>query len=103
MGVNKYKVGDLVLVRDWCNANHYVFRPYGFPIGKVGLVISVENSKRFYEISEEENIYSDTYPYTYPYGHYDYDWRWYYEDLIVILIEGKKYWVFQEEIEFYKK
>jgi len=103
MGTNKYKVGDLVRVANTSPPSPYIFRPYGFPIGKIGLVIAIENTKQFYDISEEENVHSDTYPYTYPYGAYDFDYRWYNDDLIIILVEGRRYWVFQEEIEFYKK
>tara|TARA_A100001515_G_scaffold119696_2_gene102423 strand:- start:757 stop:1068 length:312 start_codon:yes stop_codon:yes gene_type:complete len=103
MGDNNYKIGDLVVVRDLCDSQTFIFRPGGFPVGKVGIIISIKSQDKFCEIPKEENIYSESYPYTYPYGNYEYDWRWYYDDLIIILIEGKKYWVFEEEIQFYKK
>ena len=90
-----FKVGDLIRVVPSPDQNDFIFRPRGFPFGKIGLITEV--SQRFrYPITDPDYYYSASPD---PRSLYDYDLRWYYDDLYMILVEGKTYWVFIEEIE----
>jgi len=84
------KVGDLIRVVGKCEPENYIFRPYGFPYNKVGLITKLEfifdDEIRNYDIDPE--LYQ-----------YTYDFRTYYGELIEVLVEGKKYWVFPDEIK----
>jgi len=85
-----FNVGDLIRVIHICDPEEYIFRPYGFPYGKVGLVT------RLTYFDDETEFEFDIDPGLYP---IDYDFRAYYSDLIEILVEGRRYWVFLDEIE----
>ena len=72
--LKEYSVGDLVRVHDSVDAELFIFRPPGY--------LTPTDVNR--------------YPYI------DYEYNIYYEDLVGILIEGQKYWVFKDEIQLYK-
>ena len=93
---NNFKVGDLVRLVNNEDQYSLIFRPRGFPFGKVGLITEISEAYR-YPLGEPLFPYEEQ---TYrPRTAYDYDFRWYYDDLISVLVEGKTYWVFVEEIE----
>ena len=93
---NNFKVGDLVRLVNNEDQYSFIFRPRGFPFGKVGLITEISEAYR-YPLGEPVFPYEER---TYrPRTAYDYDFRWYYDDLISVLVEGKTYWVFLEEIE----
>ena len=91
--VGEYSVGDLIRVRDSVDAELFIFRPPGFPFDKIGLVFEI---KTRYDPNYQLPTDVNRYPYI------DYEYNTYYEDLIGVLIEGKKYWVFKNEIQLYK-
>ena len=84
------QIGDLIKVLNVCEAENYIFRPYGFPYDKVGLV-----TKLHFEVQNDTTDF-EVDPALYP---YDYDFRTYYGDLIEVLVDGRKYWVFLDEIQ----
>ena len=97
------KVGDLVRIKsedeyamDDCNYS----RPTMFPYGKVGLVIDVQPLRSEYKeyIDNHLNEQSVTYPWDYDYDYGYYDYRSLYSDILIILVEGETYWMFEEEI-----
>jgi hypothetical protein len=94
MGNKAFKVGDLVRVLETAEASTFIFRPYGFPFGKVGLVIAIEDKYKYYDYVGET-------PDFHPYIALGYDHHWFYDDHIIIFVEGKKHWVYKEEIEKY--
>jgi len=94
---NKFKVGDLVRLVGKETQYSFIFRPRGFPFGKIGLITEVSEAYR-YPLDEPMFPY-DEQTSTPPRTAYDYDFRWYCDDLISVLVEGKTYWVFLEEIE----
>ena len=94
-----FKVGDLVRVVKSADQHDFIFRPKGFPFDKIGLITEVSAAYR-YPIGDPEH-YDDETICPPPRSLYDYDFRWYYDDLYMILVEGKTYWVFVEEIEQY--
>ena len=99
------KVGDLVRIKsedeyamDDCNYS----RPTMFPYGKVGLVIDVQPLRSEYK-EYIDNHLSDserdaTYPWDYEHDYGFYDYRSLYSDILIILVEGETYWMFEEEI-----
>ena len=97
---NIFKVGDLVRLIEKEDQYSFIFRPRGFPFGKIGLVTEVSEAYR-YPLGNPIFPYDEEKISTPPRTAYDYDFRWYYDDLISVLVEGKTYWVFVEEIEQY--
>ena len=101
--VTIYDVGDLIRVRPREYGDDLIYRPDGFPYGKVGLVAEIEPQLKEYttyvpQTSPPRRTSSyRSFPWDDDYGYYEY--RSYYSDLIVVLIDGQKFWVFQEEIE----
>ena len=94
---NNFKVGDLVRLVEKQEQHTFIFRPRGFPFGKIGLITEISEAYR-YPLGEpvfpyDERVYKPVRT------AYDFDFRWYYDDLISVLVEGKTYWVFVEEIE----
>ena len=93
IGDDDFQIGDLVRVLNTAEQHTFIYRPHGFPFGKVGLIVDVSETHHYPPNIENQEAY------VYPYGALDYDFRWYYDDLIMIFVEGKQYWVFKEEIE----
>ena len=93
----KFKVGDLVRLVEKIDQHSFIFRPRGFPFGKIGLITEISEAYR-YPLGEPLFPY-DEMLHSPPRTAYDFDFRWYYDDLISVLVEGKTYWVFLEEIE----
>ena len=91
-----FKIGDLVRVLDLSTMENFIFRPSGFPYGKIGLIVDISEAYK-YPMDTDDDVYM------YPRGGFDYDFRWYYEELIMILITGRTFWVFSEELELYNK
>jgi len=91
--LKEYSVGDLVRVHDSVDAELFIFRPSSFPFGKIGLVFEIKTR-------HDPSYLTPTDVNRYPY--IDYEYNIYYEDLVGILIEGQKYWVFKDEIQLYK-
>ena len=91
--VEEYSVGDLIRVHDSVDAELFIFRPPSFPFGKIGLVFEIKTR-------HDPSYLTPTDVNRYPY--IDYEYNIYYEDLVGILIEGQKYWVFKDEIQLYK-
>ena len=96
---DNFKVGDLVRLVEKQDQHNFIFRPCGFPFGKIGLITEISEAYR-YPIGEPLFPYDETLQ-PIPRSAYDYDFRWYYDDLISVLVEGRTYWVFVEEIEQY--
>ena len=96
---DNFKVGDLVRLIEKQDQHNLIFRPRGFPFGKIGLITEISEAYR-YPIGEPLFPYDEMLQ-PVPRSAYDYDFRWYYDDLISVLVEGKTYWVFIEEIEQY--
>jgi len=84
-----------VRVLEAVEQNTFIFRPFGFPFGKIGLIVEINESyNQLTDIEHRET-------YLFPYGVLDYNFGWYYDDMIRIFVEGQQYWVFKEEIEKY--
>ena len=96
---HNFKVGDLVRLVEKQSQHNFIFRPRGFPFGKIGLITEVSEAYR-YPVAQPFFPYDETLQEP-PRSAYDYDFRWYYDDLISVLVEGRTYWVFVEEIEQY--
>jgi|TARA_R110000765_G_scaffold163701_2_gene268644 hypothetical protein len=96
---HNFKVGDLVRLVEKQSQHNFIFRPRGFPFGKIGLITEVSEAYR-YPIAQPFFPYDEMLQEP-PRSAYDYDFRWYYDDLISVLVEGRTYWVFVEELEQY--
>ena len=95
----KFKVGDLVRFRELSPPERYIFRPRDFPFGAVGLILSIEGDLYSFATNyESTNNYA---PYPYPY--YGDEYYWEYSLIYVVLAEGEKWWLFEEEIELFNK
>ena len=92
-----FKIGDLVVVRELIESERYIFRPHYFPYGKPGLVIDVEIA--FSEYFEKH--LGDATLRDYPF--YGDEYYWFHQELLVVLVEGQKWWLFAEELELYIK
>jgi len=101
------KVGDLVRIKseeeyamDDCNYS----RPTMFPYDKIGLVIDVQPLKSEYKeyidehLNDNDNERNATYPWDYEHDYGYYDYRSLYSDILIVLVEGQSYWMFEEEI-----
>tara|TARA_Y100000296_G_scaffold79170_1_gene102781 strand:- start:1101 stop:1385 length:285 start_codon:yes stop_codon:yes gene_type:complete len=85
-----FKVGDLVRVVDTRDSETYIFRPYGFPCNKVGLVTDLQfNLNESLEIADIDLSSSS----------YDYEFQAFCNNLIGVLVEGRKYWIFLDELK----
>tara|TARA_A100001515_G_C4561752_1_gene206829 strand:+ start:526 stop:840 length:315 start_codon:yes stop_codon:yes gene_type:complete len=91
-----FKVGDLVKIRDTVKVEAYIFRPRNFPFGKAGLIVSIEGE--FYDYWRSENRSDYSY---YPYQYYEDEYYWEFQQIYVVLVDGEKWWLFEEEIELY--
>lgn len=96
---HNFKVGDLVRLVEKQSQHNFIFRPRGFPFGKIGLITEVSEAYR-YPVAQPFFPYDEMLQEP-PRSAYDYDFRWYYDDLISVLVEGRTYWVFVEELEQY--
>ena len=95
----KFKVGDLVRFRELSPPERYIFRPRDFPFGSVGLIVSIEGD--LYSFATNYESTSNYAPYPYPY--YGDEYYWEYSLIYVVLAEGEKWWLFEEEIELFNK
>ena len=95
---SKYKVGDLVKIATMTEEDNYVFRPHNFPYGNVGLVVLIENDFHNFLSANNRSEYS-----YYPYPYYGDDYYWEFQEIYVVLIDGEKWWLFEEELELYTK
>ena len=98
------KVGDLIKIRseeEYAeeDCNNYS-RPASFPYGKLGLVIEVQQLRSEYKEYVDNNLSKEatTYPWDYDHDYGYYDYRSLYSDILIILVEGQTYWMFEEEI-----
>lgn len=91
-----FKVGDLVRVYDSVKAESYIFRPRNFPFAKVGLVVSIEGELYDYMRADNRSDYS-----YYPYPYYGDEYYWEFQRIYIVLVDGEKWWLFEEEIELY--
>ena len=96
---DNFKVGDLVRLVEKQDQHNFIFRPCGFPFGKIGLITEISEAYR-YPIAQPFFPYDEMLQEP-PRSAYDYDFRWYYDELISVLVQGRTYWVFIEEIEQY--
>jgi hypothetical protein len=94
-----FNVGDLVQLVEREPEYSFIFRPLGFPFGKVGLITEISAAYRHPDGNPLDAYSEETHGYSRI--AYDYDFRWYYDELIAVLVEGRTYWVFTEEIEKY--
>tara|TARA_R100000149_G_C5869341_1_gene133525 strand:+ start:593 stop:901 length:309 start_codon:yes stop_codon:yes gene_type:complete len=94
---SRFNVGDLVILRESVEHDKYLFRPRFFPYGKPGLVVNIEVP--FLEYIED---YTYT-PIVRHYPNYGDEFYWFRQQLVVVLIEGQKWWLFAEELELYIK
>lgn len=109
MSDSDLKPGDLIRVIDYSVIGEelgYNYRSKSFPYGKVGLVVDVGPMMKEYNSPAKGSYKSQTssvstFPWGYDYGYYEY--RSFYSDLVIILVEGKKLYVFREEIDKIKK
>ena len=99
------KVGDLVRIRseeEYAMEECHYSRPIMFPYGKVGLVVDVQPLKTEYKEYIDEHLFGDggltSYPWDYDHDYGYYDYRSLYSDILIILVEGQTYWMFEEEI-----
>ena len=94
---SRFSVGDLVILRETVEHDKFLFRPRFFPYGKAGLVVDVEVP--FLEYIEE-HTYA---PITRHYPNYGDEFYWFRQELVVVLVEGQKWWLFAEELQLYTK
>ena len=94
-----FKIGDLVQLVEREPEYSFIFRPLGFPFGKIGLITEISAAYRHPSSNLLDAYVED--PQEYSRMAYDYDFRWYYDELIAVLVEGRTYWVFTEELEQY--
>jgi len=98
------KVGDLVRIKseeEYAMEDCRYSRPVMFPYNKVGLVIEVQPLKSEYKeyISDHLEGEATMYPWDYEHDYGYYDYRSLYSDILIVLIEGQTYWMFEEEID----
>ena len=97
------KVGDLVKIKseeEYAMDDCHYSRPTMFPYGKIGLVIDIQPLKSEYKeyIDEHLSERNATYPWDYEHDYGYYDYRSLYSDILIVLVEGQSYWMFEEEI-----
>tara|TARA_R110000764_G_scaffold154651_1_gene242500 strand:+ start:207 stop:557 length:351 start_codon:yes stop_codon:yes gene_type:complete len=101
------KVGDLVRIKseeEYAMDDCHYSRPTMFPYGKLGLVIDVQPLKSEYKeyidehLNDNDNERNATYPWDYEHDYGYYDYRSLYSDILIVLVEGQSYWMFEEEI-----
>lgn len=96
------KVGDLVKIRseeEYASEECHYGRPVLFPYGKIGLVVDVQSLKSEYKEYIDNHLNGNgTYPWDYDYDYGYYDYRSLYSDILIVLVEGQTYWMFEEEI-----
>lgn len=97
------KVGDLVRMKSeeqYAEYDCHYSRPVMFPYGKLGLIIDIQPLKSEYKEYVDSHLSKEKteYPWDYDrdYGYYDY--RSLYSDILIVLIEGQTYWMFEEEV-----
>ncbi len=95
----QFKVGDLVRFKDLTDEHRYIFRPRDFPFGSVGLILSIEGD--LYSFATNYETASNYASYPYPY--YGDEYYWEYSLVYVVLAEGEKWWLFEEEMELLNK
>ena len=95
----QFKVGDLVRFKDLTDEQRYIFRPRDFPFGSVGLILSIEGD--LYSFATNYETASNYASYPYPY--YGDEYYWEYSLVYVVLAEGEKWWLFEEEMELLNK
>ena len=95
----QFKVGDLVRFKDLTDEQRYIFRPRAFPFGSVGLILSIEGD--LYSFATNYETASNYASYQYPY--YGDEYYWEYSLVYVVLAEGEKWWLFEEEMELLNK
>ena len=99
---HNFKTGDLVQVLELADESSFVYRPPNFPFGKIGIVVQISKiygrdvPGPWYE-SEEWH------PRHYAFDYYSTGHLWADDELVEVLVEGRKWWVFPDEIEFYTK
>ncbi len=100
----RIKVGDLVRIlneEEYGSDDCPYARPMIFPYGKVGLVVEIQPLKSEYKEYIDNHLNRDfemhSWDYDHDYGYYDY--RSLYSDIVIVLIEGQTYWMFEEEIK----
>jgi len=101
------KVGDLVRIKseeEYAMDDCHYSRPTMFPYGKIGLVIDVQPLKSEYKeyidehLNDNDSERNATYPWDYEHDYGYYDYRSLYSDILIVLVEGQSYWMFEEEI-----
>jgi len=99
MSSPNFKAGDLVKIIEHCTEETFVYRPPDFPFGKVGIVVrhSILSESSWYYPTE------DLEPFFFAYDYRQFRWMWHEDELIEVLINGKMWWVFPDEIESYTK
>ena len=100
MTYNVFKAGDLVQVVEVCNTENFVYRPPDFPFGKVGIVVQ---TSMIHPLAFGPDQDDEMEPFIFAYDYYASGRLWYSDELVEILIGVRKYWVFPDEIELYKK
>ena len=95
---SQFKIGDLVKICTLVNEDKYVFRPPTFPYGRVGLVLLIENDFHSFHATNNRTEYS-----YYPYPYYGDEYYWEYQQIYIVLVDGEKWWLFEEELELYNK
>ena len=94
----KYKVGQLVRLKHIDEDTRYIFRPRNFPFGAVGLIISIEGDLYSFATDPNNSSYA-----SYPYPYYGEEYYWEYSMIYIVLSEGEKWWLFEEEMELFTK
>ena len=95
----KFKIGDLVRFREVVPEDRYIFRPCYFPLGAVGLIFGIEGEMHAFPTNYEST--SNYTPYPYPY--YSDEYYWEFSTIYIVLAEGEKWWLFEEEMELFIK
>jgi len=94
-----FKTGDLIKVIDLCEQEVFIYRQADFPFGKVGIIVQTNAlNSNIWQYHKE-----DIEPYIFAYDYYSFNRLWQDEDLIAILVHGRKWWVLPDEIELYTK
>jgi|TARA_R110000824_G_scaffold297887_1_gene486108 hypothetical protein len=98
------KVGDLVRIKsveEYALDDCHYSRPSMFPYNKVGLVIEIQPLKTEYNDYIDEHLSGEStmYPWDYEHDYGYYDYRSLYSDILIVLVEGQTYWMFEEEID----
>ncbi len=95
---SKFKIGDLVRVLTLTDEDKYVFRPPSFPYDSVGLVLLIENDFHSFLTTDNRTEYS-----YYPYPYYGDEYYWDFQEIYIVLVDGEKWWLFEQELELYNK